>query len=88
VTASEPTYAEAIAELESIVASLERDELDVDVLGARVARAAELIALCRDRIAGTRMEVERLVAGLDPPAAGAGAAGGDDDAGGPPGTGT
>lgn len=60
------SYADAIAELESIVATLERDELDVDVLATRVARAAELIQLCRDRIGGTRIEVERLVADLEP----------------------
>ena len=59
------SYADAIAELEAIVASLERDELDVDVLAARVSRAAELIKLCRDRIGGTRIEVERLVADLE-----------------------
>jgi len=37
----------------------------VDTLAAQVARAAELIALCRDRIAGTKLEVERIVADLD-----------------------
>ena len=63
----EVSYADAIGELEAIVASLERDELDVDVLSARVARAAELIKLCRDRIGGTRIEVERLVAELEVP---------------------
>lgn len=62
------SYADAVAELESIVATLERDELDVDVLATRVARAAELIKLCRDRIGGTRIEVERLVADLEPDA--------------------
>lgn len=63
------SYADAIAELESIVATLERDELDVDVLATRVSRAAELIKLCRDRIGCTRIEVERLVADLEPDAA-------------------
>lgn len=62
----EVSYADAVAELEGIVASLERDELDVDVLAARVGRAAELIKLCRDRIGATRIEVERLVADLGP----------------------
>ena len=62
------SYADAIAELEAIVATLERDELDVDVLATRVARAADLIKLCRDRIGGTRIEVERLVADLEPDA--------------------
>jgi exodeoxyribonuclease VII small subunit len=66
------SYADAITQLEAIVASLERDELDVDVLAARVGRAAELIKLCRDRIGGARMEVERLVADLERPADDAG----------------
>ena len=63
--ASEPTYAAAIGELESILAELEDDALDVDRLAERVARAAELIRLCRTRISGTRLEVEKIVADLD-----------------------
>jgi exodeoxyribonuclease VII small subunit len=59
-------YGDAIAELEAIVAGLEDTDVDVDVLASRVARAAELITLCRDRIARTRIEVERVVADLDP----------------------
>ncbi|MBA2625833.1 MAG: exodeoxyribonuclease VII small subunit [Acidimicrobiia bacterium] len=60
-----PTYAAAVDELEAILAELEDDRLDVDRLAERVARAAELIRLCRDRITGTRIEVERIVADLD-----------------------
>ena len=59
-------YGDAIAELEAIVAGLEDADVDVDVLAGRVARAAELITLCRDRIARTRIEVERVVADLEP----------------------
>lgn len=59
-------YSDAIAELETIVAALEDTDVDVDVLAGRVARAAELITLCRDRIARTRIEVERIVADLEP----------------------
>ena len=59
-------YGDAIAELEAIVARLEDTDVDVDVLAERVARAAELIKLCRDRIARTRIEVERVVADLEP----------------------
>lgn len=58
-------YGEALAELEAILAALEDDTLDVDLLAERVARAAALIAHCRDRIDGARMEVERIVAGFD-----------------------
>jgi exodeoxyribonuclease VII small subunit len=58
-------YAEALAELEGILDELDGDEVDVDVLGARVRRAAELLRLCRERIAGARFEVEQVVAELE-----------------------
>jgi exodeoxyribonuclease VII small subunit len=61
-----PSYADAVAELEAILVGLEADDLDVDALSARVARAAELIRVCRDRIAATRLEVERVVTDLEP----------------------
>lgn len=60
-------WADAIAELEQILARLDDDALDVDVLAAQVARAAELIGECRDRIARTKLEVERIVGDLEPP---------------------
>ena len=66
----ETSYVDALAELERILDELDGDEVDVDVLGARVRRAAELLRLCRDRIAGARFEVEQVVAELesdDPP---------------------
>jgi exodeoxyribonuclease VII small subunit len=62
-----PTYAAAVDELEGILAELEDDRLDVDQLAERVARAAELIRLCRERIRATRLEVEQIVADLDGP---------------------
>jgi exodeoxyribonuclease VII small subunit len=67
--ASEPQepigYATALAELDDILHELDGDEVDVDVLGARVRRAAELLRICRDRIAGARFEVEQVVAELE-----------------------
>jgi exodeoxyribonuclease VII small subunit len=63
----EVRWADAISELEQILAKLDDDALDVDVLAAQVARAAELIGMCRDRIARTKLEVERIVADLEPP---------------------
>jgi exodeoxyribonuclease VII small subunit len=65
------TYAAAVAELEAILEGLEGNELDVDHLTAQVARAAELIGECRDRIAATRFEVDRIVTDLHPRPAGA-----------------
>jgi exodeoxyribonuclease VII small subunit len=61
------SYADAVAELEAIVTGLDDADVDVDVLAERVARAAELIALCRERISATRLEVERIVTQLDEP---------------------
>jgi exodeoxyribonuclease VII small subunit len=59
------TYAEAQAELDAILRELDGDEVDVDVLGARVRRAAELLRLCRSRIAAARFEVEQVVGELE-----------------------
>ena len=62
----QPSFASMLAELESILAELESDAVDVDVLAARVARAHELVAACRDRIEGARLAVERVVAERPP----------------------
>ena len=63
--AEEVRWADAIGESQSILTKLDDDAVDVDVLAAQVARAAELISLCRDRIASTRLEVERIVGDID-----------------------
>jgi exodeoxyribonuclease VII small subunit len=60
-----PGYADALAELESILAELERGEADIDHLAERVGRAAELLELCRGRLEGAQVEVTRILAGLD-----------------------
>jgi exodeoxyribonuclease VII small subunit len=61
-------YAAALAELEAILAEIEDDAVDVDVLAARVRRAAELLRVCRDRITAAREEVGQIVADLAPDA--------------------
>ena len=66
------SYAEALAELEAILAGLEREAVDVDHLAERVQRAATLIRLCRGRLAAARLEIETVVADLE-------RAAGDDD---------
>ena len=52
-------------ELEVILEDLEGDDLDVDVLAAKVERASTLINLCRTRIGAARVQVERVVASLE-----------------------
>jgi exodeoxyribonuclease VII small subunit len=58
-------YAEALAELERILAELEGEAVDVDHLAERVQRAAALIRLCRGRLAAARIEIETAVADLE-----------------------
>ncbi len=62
--ATELPYAQALDELESILRRLDADDLDVDTLAAEVARAHQLVQLCRARIAGARLQVEQVVAAL------------------------
>ncbi|MGH9211002.1 MAG: exodeoxyribonuclease VII small subunit [Acidimicrobiales bacterium] len=64
-TTDDVGYAAALAELDDILHELDGDEVDVDVLGTRVRRAAELLRICRDRITGARFEVEQVVAELE-----------------------
>jgi len=65
-TAEPIGYAEALAELESILEEIEDDAVDVDVLAARVKRAAELLRVCRSRITDAKVQVTQIVAELDP----------------------
>jgi exodeoxyribonuclease VII small subunit len=59
------SYAAAVSELETILAQLERDDVDVDLLAERVQRAAALISHCRARLSAAQLQVERVVADLD-----------------------
>jgi exodeoxyribonuclease VII small subunit len=58
-------FEEARAELEAIVAAIDRADIDLDTLSAKVARAGALLAHCRARITATRAQVEDLVASFD-----------------------
>lgn len=60
----QPTYAAASAELESILHEIETGDTDIDVLSEQVERAAELIKFCREKLAGTELRVNRVVAQL------------------------
>ncbi len=66
--AAELGYAKALGELERILSELEASDVDVDKLADRVARATELIALCRDRIGAARLRIDEVIADLDGPA--------------------
>lgn len=61
----QPGYAAALSELDTILRELESSDVDVDRLADRVARAAELIAICRARITDARVRIDQVVADLD-----------------------
>lgn len=54
-------YAEALAELETILRELEGEAVDVDRLTDRVTRARALIGRCRERIGDARLQIEQVV---------------------------
>jgi exodeoxyribonuclease VII small subunit len=59
------SYAEATAELDRLLAGLERDPADVDVLVADVRRASALLRWCRGRLHRARLEVVEVIAELE-----------------------
>jgi exodeoxyribonuclease VII small subunit len=59
------TYNEAIQELETILRSLETDQVDVDDLTARAERSAELIRLCRHKLRHAEASLDRVFDSLE-----------------------
>lgn len=71
---NEPTnYEQAMAELESIVAKVENNEMNIDDLTEQLSRAQTLIKFCRGRLLKTENEVRRILSadgeGMNAPAA-------------------
>ena len=58
-------YSAALQELDDILRELEGSDVDVDRLAARVSRAAQLIAMCRERIGAARLQIDEVIADLD-----------------------
>jgi exodeoxyribonuclease VII small subunit len=57
----ELTYESAFTELQQIVRDLQDESVGIDELTAKIARAAELIRFCRERLRMTEEEVAKLV---------------------------
>jgi exodeoxyribonuclease VII small subunit len=60
-----PGYAQALEELDQILRELEGTDVDVDRLAERVARASELIVVCRQRISEAKLRIDEVIAELD-----------------------
>ena len=61
----EPSFSGAMEELERILKGIEDEEIDIDVLGRELERAAKLLELCRAKIRRAETEVSQIVQGLD-----------------------
>ncbi|MBQ7163330.1 MAG: exodeoxyribonuclease VII small subunit [Bacteroidales bacterium] len=55
------TYKAAMEELESILASIEQGDMDVDDMLKKVGRATELIRFCRQKLTQTDEAVQKLM---------------------------
>lgn len=54
------TYESALAEVQSIVNELQEETVSMDDLSKKVARAAELIQYCREKLRATEQQVNSV----------------------------
>lgn len=59
------SFRQAIDELETILRRIESEEVDIDRLAAEVARATELVDLCRTKLRRAEVQVTEIVQKLD-----------------------
>ena len=57
----EMSYKVAIGEIEKILKSLREEQNSIDTLSKRVARATELIALCREKLRKAENDVNKII---------------------------
>ena len=57
----EQTYNEALKEIETIIAEIEEETIDVDILTKRVKRAIELIKMCKTKLRKTEEELSTVL---------------------------
>lgn len=60
-----PDYTAAFKELNEIVNDIETGDITVDALSEKVKRAAELIAICKQKLRATELDVRRILHELD-----------------------
>ncbi|MFV0469480.1 MAG: exodeoxyribonuclease VII small subunit [Dysgonomonas sp.] len=61
----EKTYSEAMKELQTILAKIENDDIDVDVLTEETKKAVELIKLCKEKLYKTDEEVKKILDNIE-----------------------
>lgn len=60
-----PTYNEAIEEIEEILQKIESGELDVDELTDKVKRVAFLLETCKNKLRTTEIEIQKVMDSLE-----------------------
>jgi len=55
------SYNQAVEEIESILAKIENQELDVDELAGKLKRVTELIKACKKKLHTAESEVEKIL---------------------------
>jgi len=63
--AKAPSYGEAAARLEEILAKIEEGQVDIDELSGLVKEAAELVTLCRNKIHAAEVQVQTITEQLE-----------------------
>lgn len=59
------SYQEAVEKLRRIVAEIENDDLDVDILSEKVREATRLIKVCKDKLYKADEEVKKVLEELE-----------------------
>lgn len=59
------SFRAAIEELETILRRIESEEVDIDRLAAEVARATELVEVCRTKLRRAEVQVTQIVQQLE-----------------------
>lgn len=63
--AKKQTYESALAELQSIIAEIEGEEISIDELSKKVKRAAELLKFCQLKLRQTESDVNEILSQFD-----------------------
>ena len=58
----EQKYEEAFAQLQDIVRKMENDEYSIDEIAVQLKEAQQLIKFCKDRLARTETEIQKIQA--------------------------
>jgi exodeoxyribonuclease VII small subunit len=60
MTKNKVSYNEAIQEIENILAEIENNEIDLDLLTEKVNRVAFLLEACKSKLTQTETQIEKI----------------------------